>query len=82
MQSLLRRGLREALGRSRTCSLGLIDSQSVKTIQQGDEIGIDDGKKVKGRKRHILVDVTGHIVSAYIHSAQRHDNKGGRLLLE
>ena len=82
VQSILHGDLREALGRSRTCSLGLIDSQSVKTIQKGDEIGIDGGKKVKGRKRHILVDVTGHILSACIHSAQIHDSKGGRLLLE
>ena len=34
------------------------------------------------RKRHILVGVTGHILSASIHSAQIHDSKGGRLLLE
>jgi hypothetical protein len=40
-------------------SLGLIDSQSVEMAQKGTEFGVDGNKKVKGRKRHVMVDVLG-----------------------
>jgi putative transposase len=64
-------------------SVGIIDSQSTKTINicQGD-IGYDGGKKIKGRKRHIVVDTLGHILSVVIHSATIHDSKGAESVFE
>jgi putative transposase len=64
-------------------SVGIIDSQSAKTINIcEDNIGYDGGKKIKGRKRHIVVDTLGHILSVVIHSATVHDSKGAEGVLE
>lgn len=42
-----------------------------------EEIGIDGGKKVKGRKRHIVVDIMGNLLSICVHAANIHDTKSG-----
>lgn len=55
---------REALGREASPSAGVIDSQSVKTTENGGPRGFDAGKKIKGRKRHILTDTQGFLVGA------------------
>ncbi len=54
----------------------LIDSQSVKTQYASEERGIDGGKRVKGRKRHIVVDTLGHLRHVEVHAANRHDTVG------
>ncbi|MGQ5525718.1 transposase, partial [Chitinimonas sp. PSY-7] len=58
-------------------SYGIVDSQSVKTALTSEEVGIDGGKKIKGRKRHIVVDTLGNLLHVEVHAANRHDTKAG-----
>ena len=67
---------REAVGRSPQPTAGVIDSQSVKTTESGGISGYDAGKKVKGRKRHILTDTEGFLVAALVHAADVQDRDG------
>jgi transposase len=73
--------IRQAEGREASPSAGVIDSQSVKTTESGGVRGYDAGKKIKGRKRHILTDTCGYLVHAVIHGADIQDRDGAPLVL-
>ena len=67
---------REAIGREASPTAGVIDSQSVKTCEAGGPRGFDAGKKVKGRKRHIVTDTEGHLLGVQVHAADIQDRDG------
>ncbi len=82
------RGLGESPGRDqraaskKKCRTGspsyaIIDSQSVKTQYASEERGIDGGKLVKGHKRHVVVDILGHLLHVEVHAANLSDTVRG-----
>lgn len=83
IHQIIREKLRTRLGRDPQPSAGVIDSQSVKTTGVGgSERGFDGGKKINGRKRHLLVDTEGFVLKTKVHSAAIMDRDGVELLLE
>ncbi len=76
----LRAEVRVQAGRNVEPSAGIADPQSIPTGHHGLFKGFDGGKLIKGRKRHILVDVMGLLLAVLVHSASIQERRGFKLL--
>jgi len=78
----LRNLIRRNAGREESPSAACIDSRSVKTTRSGGECrGVDGGKKIKGRKQHIVTDTLGLLLVVVVHAANVHDSKAAQEVL-
>ena len=73
---------RLSVGKEATPTYAIIDSQSVKTTSKSEQKGFDGGKKIKGRKRHILVHTIGNLLGVVVHAANIHDTKAGIIVVD
>lgn len=80
--SVLVRYARRKLGRKPKPTAAIIDSQSIATTQAGGPRGFDPGKRVYGRKRHIVTDTDGLLLDVHVHPANVQDVHGAVPLLE
>ena len=78
----LRARVRVEAGRDPDPSAGVMDAQSIKSSEGGEERGFDMGKKTTGRKRHVVVDTLGLLLVVMVTSASVQDRAGGRAVLE
>ena len=73
---------RERCGREASPTAAVIDSQSAKATEVGGPRGLDAGKKIKGRKRHAMVDTNGRALTLQVHPADVQDRDGAVPLLK
>ena len=83
VHDILVKEARKSVGKKEMPSVGIIDSQSVKTTSvAGEARGYDAGKKTKRRKRHIIVDTLGLLLAVVVHSADIQDRDGAKLVMD
>ncbi|QMV46489.1 IS5 family transposase [Wolbachia pipientis] len=73
---------RSKMGRNEEASACIVDSQSVKTTEKGGLKVMMEGKKVKGRKRHIITDTQGFVLGCYVGAANENDRDGVKIVLD
>ena len=78
----LRAKARRAAGKKSTPTAAIIDSQSIRTAEGGDDRGYDAGKKITGRKRHIAVDTLGFLLAIVVYQADWQDQDGAWWVFE
>jgi putative transposase len=82
MNDKLREKVRKAAGKKSTPTVAIVDSQSIRTAEGGEERGYDAGKKITGRKRHIAVDTLGLVLAVVVHGASVQDQNGAEWVMD
>jgi putative transposase len=82
LHDAFREKTRRLVGKKSTPAVAIIDSQSVRTAEGGQQRGYDSGKKTPGRKRHLAVDTLGLILAVVVHGAHGQDQDGACWVLE